>query len=94
MYIELPSYESHYFTQGQRIRHIIHTCTTISTWVGTFSKNGVLYKGRIFSLNEFAKSHRLNIIGWKECEVDGWKECEYEHMMHWIRAYDALDTSI
>lgn len=85
--VEPPSYESHYFTEGQRIRHVIHTSNTTSTWIGVFSKNGVLYKGRIFTLDDFAKSHRLNIIDWKECEVDGWKECEYEVDCGWMQMH-------
>ena len=81
---EPPSYEDSYFIEGQRIRHTIHTNICTSIWVGTYSKNGVLYKGKIVSLHEFAKSHRRNIIDWKECEVDGWKECEYEVNGRWM----------
>ena len=82
--IELPSYESHYFTNGQQFRHTIHTDICTSIWIGTFYNTGILYKGEIFSLNEFAKAHRRNIIGWKECEIDGWKECEYKVDTYWV----------
>ena len=81
---EPPAYEDSYFIEGQRIRHTLQTHICTSIWVGIYSKNGVLYKGKILSLHEFAKSHRRNIIGWKECEVDGWKECEYEVDGKWI----------
>lgn len=82
----LPSYESHYFTNGQRIRHVIHTNITTSIRIGTFLGNGILYKGKIVTLNEFAKSHRRNIIEWKECKIDEWKECECEVDGNWVLA--------
>jgi len=44
------------FTNGQRIRH---TIGINKTWTGTYdsSKNGIVYDGKILTLNKFAVSH-------------------------------------
>ena len=77
-----PEYSD--FTEGQRIRHTLHTTTCTSILKGTISNNNILYYGKLLSFNEFAKLHYSNIIGWKDCNADELKEYECEKDGKWI----------
>jgi len=77
-----PEYSD--FTEGQRIRHTLHTTTCTTILKGTISNNKILYYGKLLSFNEFAKLHYSNIIGWKDCNADELKEYECEKDGKWI----------
>ena len=74
------------FTNGQRIRH---TIGINKTWVGTYdsSKNGIVYDGKILTLNKFAVSHFKSERPDRVSNVNAWKECECEVDGKWISTY-------
>ena len=74
------------FTNGQRIRH---TIGINKTWIGTYdsSKNGIVYDGKILTLNRFAVSHYEYERPDRVSNVNAWKECECEVGGKWISTY-------
>ena len=74
------------FTNGQRIRH---TIGINKTWTGTYdsSKNGIVYDGKILTLNKFAVSHFESERPDRVSSVNAWKECECEVDGKWISTY-------
>jgi len=74
------------FTNGQRIRH---TIGINKTWTGTYdsSKNGIVYDGKILTLNKFAVSHFDSERPDRVSNVNAWKECECEVDRKWISTY-------
>jgi len=74
------------FTNGQRIRH---TIGINKTWTGTYdsSKNGIVYDGKILTLNKFAVSHFESERPDRVSNVNAWKECECEVDGKWISTY-------
>jgi len=74
------------FTNGQRIRH---TIGINKTWVGTYdsSKNGIVYDGKILTLNKFAVSHFKSERPDRVSNVNAWKECECEVDGKWNSTY-------
>jgi hypothetical protein len=74
------------FTNGQRIRH---TIGINKTWTGTYdsSKNGIVYDGKILTLNKFAVSHFESERPDRVSAVNAWKECECEVDGKWISTY-------
>lgn len=74
------------FTNGQRIRH---TIGINKTWIGIYdsSKNGIVYGGKIFTLNKFAVSHFESERPDRVSNVNAWKECECEVDGKWISTF-------
>jgi hypothetical protein len=74
------------FTNGQRIRH---TIGINKTWIGTYdsSKNGIVYDGKILTLNKFASNHYSLERPDRTSNVNAWKECECEVDGKWISTY-------
>ena len=74
------------FTNEQRIRH---TIGINKTWTGTYdsSKNGIVYDGKILTLNKFAVSHFESERPDRVSNVNAWKECECEVDGKWISTY-------
>ena len=75
------------FTNGQRIRH---TIGINKTWIGTYdsSKNGIMYDGITFTLNQFASSHlKVEKPERRSTKVNAWTECECEVGGTWISTY-------
>lgn len=75
-----------YFTNGQRIRHIIGKNTTAYNWTGIFdySRNVIIYDGESYkSMSAFALKHHHYYDPTRQT-ANGWAECEYEIGDAWI----------
>lgn len=74
------------FKNGQRISH---TIGINKTWIGTYdsSKNGIVFEGKILTLNKFAKSHYKSEKPDRNPNVNAWKECKCEVDGKWISTY-------
>ena len=81
---EVPPYVLYTLVEGQQIRHTIVTNICKSIWMGTYSKNNIIYKGRILSLCDFGKLHRDNIIIIKDAYIDEINEYESKVDDEWI----------
>lgn len=75
------------FADGQRIRHRIRK--TNSTRIGTYdsSRNGIVYDGNTYSLNQFASSHHIIETPDRNPGVNEWKDCECEVDGVWVSTY-------
>lgn len=74
-----------YFTDGQRIRHIIPKSK--NTWIGTYSfdKNQILCNGQIYtSLGKFVDSHFTNEDPNCTTKRNGWNFCDCEVDNKWM----------
>ena len=75
-----------YFTNGQRIRHIIGKNTTAYNWTGIFdySRNVIIYDGESYkSMSAFALKHHHYYDPTRQTS-NGWAECEYEIGDKWV----------
>lgn len=75
------------FTNGQRIRHRIGIN---KSWVGVYdsTKNGIIYDGKLLTLNKFAVSHFESERPDRVSNVNAWKECECEIDGKWVSTYN------
>ena len=74
------------FINGQLIRHKIGIN---KIWIGTYdsSRNGIIYEGKILTLNKFAVSHYVSERPDRVSNVNAWNECECEVDGKWISTY-------
>jgi hypothetical protein len=73
------------FKNEQRISHTIGNKTRIGIYDST--KNGIIYDGKILSLNKFAESHYESERPDRTSNVNAWKECKCELNGTWISTY-------
>ncbi len=72
------------FTNGQRIRHIVHG----NIWIGQYNSLKIDYDGISYnSLSSFATAHAREINPNRKCNRNGWKRCECEIDGKWVSTY-------
>ena len=82
------------FSHNQRIRHRIRKNKhDESIWVSVYNatEDGILFQGRVLTLNQFASRHYATEVPNRTSRVNAWLECECEVNGSWISTYD-LDT--
>ena len=64
-----------------------------SIWVSVYNatEDGILFQGRVLTLNQFASRHYATEVPNRTSRVNAWLECECEVNGSWISTYD-LDT--